>query len=163
MLLTNPPFLASITENRWANDTDGFVLTAQPGRSQGRPPNFRARSPSRKKRPAQPAFPRKPLSRSAETRSQPGQQPSERQFHGPNCESDDLRNLRRVPLVRRDSLVSRDQASASLPNRNSGGWCATRPRSRIATQSDRSPPGSEFRRQAPRQDRACSSPSQPEC
>jgi hypothetical protein len=39
MLLTNPPFLASITENRWANDTDGFVLTAQPGRSQGRPPS----------------------------------------------------------------------------------------------------------------------------
>src|SRR5215204_1045794 len=88
MLLTNPPFLASITENRWANDTDGFVLTAQPGRSQGRPPNCRARSPSRKKRPAQPAFPRKPLSRSAETRSQPGQQPSERQFHGPNCASE---------------------------------------------------------------------------
>jgi hypothetical protein len=46
-------------ENRWANDTDGFVLTAQPGKSQGRPTNWRARSPSRKKRPAHPAFSQK--------------------------------------------------------------------------------------------------------
>ena len=42
------------------NDTDGFVLTAHPGRSQGRPPKSRARSPSRKYRPAQPAFPNEP-------------------------------------------------------------------------------------------------------
>ena len=60
--------------NRWANDTDGFVLTAHPGRSQGRPPKSRARSPSRKKRPAQPAFPRKPLSRSAEPTATHGQE-----------------------------------------------------------------------------------------
>src|SRR5215204_5103189 len=95
MLLTCPPPSPSITENRWANDTDGFVLTAQPGRSQGRPPKTRAQSPSRKKRPAQPAFPKEPLSRSTETTAEPGQQPFKRQFHGPKGESAGRRSWRR--------------------------------------------------------------------
>jgi hypothetical protein len=35
---SDPPFVANEREKRWANDTDGFVLAAQPGKSQGRPP-----------------------------------------------------------------------------------------------------------------------------
>src|SRR5215211_1669136 len=93
ILLTCPPPSPSIRENRWANETDGFVLTAQPGRSQGRPPKTRAQSPSRKNRPAQPAFPKKPLSRSDDRKTRPGQQPSKRQFHGPICGSDDRATL----------------------------------------------------------------------
>src|SRR5215210_6922919 len=49
-------------ETWWTNDIDGYVLEAQPGRSQGRPMKSRARSPSRIKRPVRPAFSRKPLS-----------------------------------------------------------------------------------------------------
>src|ERR687891_2613784 len=71
-----PPFIAVDQQGTGGqNDTDGFVLEAQPGRSQGRPPKSRARSPSRKYRPAQPAFPKEPLSQSAEPTAEPGQQP----------------------------------------------------------------------------------------
>src|SRR5215211_4681667 len=38
----------SSRENRWANDIDGSALAAQPGKSQGRPLNTRAQSPSSK-------------------------------------------------------------------------------------------------------------------
>jgi hypothetical protein len=54
-----PVHAPKVRENRWANDTDGSVLTAQPRQSQGRPPRSRAQSSSRKKRPAQPAFSQK--------------------------------------------------------------------------------------------------------
>ena len=33
------------TENRWTNDIDGYVLEAQPGRSQGRPMKSRGWKP----------------------------------------------------------------------------------------------------------------------
>jgi hypothetical protein len=62
------------------NDIDGSVLTAQPGRSQGRPLKSRAQSPSRKKRPVQPAFSKKPLSQSAERTAKPGQEPHKPSF-----------------------------------------------------------------------------------
>ena len=44
--LTRTPFLDSDhTGEPWANDTDGSALAAQPGQSQGRPPNSRALTP----------------------------------------------------------------------------------------------------------------------
>ncbi len=63
-------------ENRWANDSDGFVLSAPPGKSQGRPPKSRARSPSTRTGLPSLRSPRRPLSRSAERRSGPRRQPS---------------------------------------------------------------------------------------
>jgi hypothetical protein len=45
---TLPPLAEHNRENKWANDTDGFALEAQPGQSQERPLKSRARSPSRK-------------------------------------------------------------------------------------------------------------------
>ena len=48
--------LSTTRETRWANDKNGFGLTAQPGESQGRPQRLcRARSPSQA-RPAHPTF-----------------------------------------------------------------------------------------------------------
>src|SRR4051812_8437616 len=44
--LTRAPFAdVNDTGEPWANDTDGSALAAQPGQSQGRPPNCRALTP----------------------------------------------------------------------------------------------------------------------
>src|SRR5439155_3968365 len=45
------------------NDSDGFVLTAQPGESQGRTQSRSGSQPIPQVRPAHPAFSREPLSR----------------------------------------------------------------------------------------------------
>ena len=58
-------------ENRWANDTDGSALAAQPGKSQGRPPKSPGSHAHRAKRPAQPAFSQRPLSQSPEPKPAP--------------------------------------------------------------------------------------------
>jgi len=54
------------------NDTDGFVLSAQPGESQGRPQGRSGSQPTPFPRPAHPAFSQKPLSRWREPMSQVG-------------------------------------------------------------------------------------------
>ena len=46
-------------ENQRANDNDRYVLTAHPGKSQGRPPSMLELEAHRPKRPTQPAFSRK--------------------------------------------------------------------------------------------------------
>src|SRR3954447_2341906 len=45
--LTIAPFIDNTDDSGepWANDTDGSALAAQPGQSQGRPPNCRALTP----------------------------------------------------------------------------------------------------------------------
>jgi hypothetical protein len=53
-------------ENWWANDIDGSALTAQPGKSQGRPLKSPGSKPIAQNVPAQPAFSRRPLSQSTE-------------------------------------------------------------------------------------------------
>jgi len=58
-----------------ANDTDGYALAAQSGKSQGRPPKKHGLAAHRQKRPAQLRSPREPLSRSADRKSRPGQNP----------------------------------------------------------------------------------------
>lgn len=52
-----------------------FALAAHPGQSQGRPSISRARSPSRKNGLPNMRSPRRPLSQSADRRSEPGHQP----------------------------------------------------------------------------------------
>jgi hypothetical protein len=88
--------------NRWANDTDGFVLAAKPGGSQGRPPKSRARSPSRKN--GQPSLrsPENPRSRSAEPTPGDGQQPQSDSFM-PRIPQATAARGRRLLLVRSDS------------------------------------------------------------
>lgn len=64
--------------NRWANDIDAFALTAQPDKSQGRPPKSPgSNTPIVVEEPACPAaFSRRPLPHSADHKPRPGRQPS---------------------------------------------------------------------------------------
>jgi hypothetical protein len=62
-------------ENQRANDTDGSALEAQPGKSQGRPPKARARSPPRKTACPHCVLPRSPCPSDPDPRPGPGQRP----------------------------------------------------------------------------------------
>ena len=79
-------------ENRWANDTDGFALAAQPGKSQGRP----MKSPGSKPIVAKNGLPimrspREPLSRSLDANPRPDDSNSRAQFHAPTKSTEQAR------------------------------------------------------------------------
>src|SRR5439155_22943833 len=65
LLTSSSPLDVELAEKQRANDNDRYVLTAHPGKSQGRPPNLPGLEAHRPKRPAQPRSPGKPLSRPA--------------------------------------------------------------------------------------------------
>jgi hypothetical protein len=93
--LTRPPSpqpprtrLKKGREARWANDTDGFALGAQPDKSRGRPMKARLYRPSSNERPAQHAFSLRALSRSPDPHSaETWTTASERHSHAPKRSS----------------------------------------------------------------------------
>jgi hypothetical protein len=58
MNLTDPPSLTTTREAGGRSDNDGYVLTAHPGRSQGRPRTTPGSQPIGYRRPAPPVLPR---------------------------------------------------------------------------------------------------------
>ena len=127
-----PPSLARQTGDRWANDTDGFALAAQPGQSQGRPPKSRARSPSSQE-PACPAcvLPESPCPGHPTLTAEPGQQPHERQFHAPTSSSHE--GWSRAPASREIRGTSPARGSPGVRWRNAPSREPAAPAGRSAT------------------------------
>jgi hypothetical protein len=136
-------------ENQRANDTDGSALAAQPGKSQGRPPKPRARSPPRKTACPNCVLPRGPCPSEPEPKPSPGQQPQtafSSRGRGVFVAVGRLRARIGTLTVSRSAL-SRRLANSVVAVGSAGGAWAARP-SRLAW----SPP-------AATSNRACGSPA----
>ena len=107
-----PPRVDNGRENRRANDTDRYVLAAQPGKSQGRPPRMLGLEAHRPQTACPTCvLPERPPSRSPDRTVGRGQQPSERQFHAPRCRRPPAHH--RLP---RRSCICRQQSRPSPPH-----------------------------------------------
>src|SRR5262249_20787274 len=110
---TLPSTTPTTRENPWANDTDRSALAAQPGHSQGRPPNSRAPTPileSALPTLRSPAGPESPVPR---TSAQPRTAPSECIFM-PRRDPISAKPSRRLSLHARMTALGFGQMSVGV-------------------------------------------------